>query len=212
MKLDMSGAATVLGVFSILSQLKPAVTVIGLIAACENMPGSRATKPGDIAVAMNGKSIEILNTDAEGRLTLADMLSYAVNEKPDYIIDLATLTGACMVALGEEVAGLFTNNEKLGDLITQAAAESGEKVWQLPLEIEYRETIKSHIADLRNVATSRYGGAITAALFLEEFVSNIPWVHMDIAGPAFEEKDTAVNPKGGVGFGVRTLITFLENL
>lgn len=212
MKLDMSGAAALLGVFSILPKLKPKVTVIGLIAACENMPGARATKPGDIVTALNGKSIEILNTDAEGRLTLADVLSYATREKPDYIVDLATLTGACMVALGEEIAGLFVNNPDLKTRLLNAAASAGEKLWELPLENDYKETLKSHITDLRNISTTRYGGAITAALFLEEFVDKLPWAHLDIAGPAFEEKDTPVVPKGGAGFGVRTILNFLKNL
>lgn len=212
MKLDMAGAAAVLGIFKALPLLKPSVEVVGLIAACENMPGPRASKPGDVVTALNGKSIEILNTDAEGRLTLADVLSYAVREKPDYIVDLATLTGACMVALGEEIAGLFSNYRELSQKLMRAGEESGEKLWELPLEKDYKETIKSHIADLRNTATTRYGGAITAALFLEEFVDKLPWAHLDIAGPAFEEKDTAVVPKGGAGFGVRTLLNFLKNL
>lgn len=209
MKLDMAGGAAVLGVMSMLPILKPKVTVVGLIAACENMPGAKATKPGDIATAFNGTTIEILNTDAEGRLTLADVLSYAVTLKPDMIIDLATLTGACMVALGEEIAGVFSNSEDLTKSITAAAKQAGELVWSLPLEEAYRESVKSDIADLRNIAKTRYGGAITAALFLEEFVGQVPWAHLDIAGPAFEEKGSSLRPKGGTGFGVRLLLELL---
>lgn len=212
MKLDMSGGASVLGVFHALSLLKPKVNVVGLIAACENAVGPRAMKPGDIVTAMNGKTIEILNTDAEGRLTLADSLNFAVREKPDYIVDLATLTGACMVALGEDVAGLFGNNEALTKLLLQSAKETGEKIWELPLEKNYLESVKSHIADLRNISGTRYGGAITAALFLEKFVDKVPWSHIDIAGPAFAEKDTPLSVKGGVGFGVRTLLQFVRQI
>ncbi len=212
MKLDMSGAAAVLGIFKVLPQLKPKATVIGLIAACENMPGAKATKPGDIVTALNGTSIEILNTDAEGRLTLADVLSYAVKEKPTAIIDLATLTGACMVALGEDIAGLFSNNVELKESLLIASRVVGEKMWELPLEKDYKDQIKSDIADLRNIGKGRYGGAITAALFLEEFVDNIPWVHLDIAGPAFAEKDSPLISKGGAGYGVRTILQYLRSL
>ncbi|RJR15225.1 leucyl aminopeptidase [Candidatus Microgenomates bacterium] len=212
MKIDMAGGASVLGVFKALPKLKPKVTVIGLIAACENMVGPKATKPGDIVTAMNGKTIEVLNTDAEGRLTLADVLSYAVQEKPDAMVDLATLTGACVAALGEEIAGLFANNEDLAKKILTAGNETGEKIWQLPLERDYKPLLKSDIADLRNIAKSRYGGAITAALFLEEFVGNVPWVHIDIAGPSYWEKDTSLIARGASGFGVRTILNWLKDL
>lgn len=212
MKLDMAGGAAVLGLFSILPKLKPKATVVGLIAATENMPGPGAMKQGDIVRALNGKTIEILHTDAEGRLTLADMLSYAVMEKPDAIIDLATLTGACMVALGEEISGLFSNNQELTKQLQKASTEAGEKLWQLPLEKNYRDLVKSDIADLQNTGKTRYGGAITAALFLEEFVDKIPWAHLDIAGPAFEERGNPLTPKGATGFGVRTLLNYLKNL
>lgn len=212
MKLDMSGAATVLAAFKAISKLNPKVEVVGLIAACENMPGGGALKPGDILKAMNGKTIEVLNTDAEGRLTLADAISFAnIKEKPDEIIDLATLTGACMVALGENIAGLWSNNDKLKDQIEKSALFSGEKVWCMPLEKEYQELNKSHIADIKNIQTGKYGGAITAALFLAEFAGQTPWVHLDIAGPAFAEKDTILAPQGGVGFGVRMLLHYLLN-
>lgn len=213
MKLDMSGAAAVLAVFKAISALKPKVEVIGLIAACENMPSGKALKPGDILKAMNGKTIEVLNTDAEGRLTLADAISYAnMREKPDEIIDLATLTGACMVALGEEIAGIWGNNEKLLSSVKKAAGEAGEMVWEMPLFSEYKPLIKSHIADVKNTQTGRYGGAITAALFLSEFAGQTAWVHLDIAGPAYAEKNTSMCCPGGVGFGVRTLLEYISNV
>ncbi|MCJ7741023.1 leucyl aminopeptidase [Candidatus Microgenomates bacterium] len=210
MKLDMAGAATVLAVFAALRQLKPEVEVVGLIAACENMPSGKALKPGDILRAMNGKTIEVLNTDAEGRLTLADALSFAnIKEKPDQIIDLATLTGACIVALGEEIAGLWSNNDELAENIGKAAQGSAEKVWRMPLEEEYKEVIKSKIADLKNSQSGRFGGAINAALFLAEFAASTPWAHLDIAGPAYAEKETAMTAYGGTGFGVRTILSYL---
>lgn len=210
MKLDMAGAAAVLAVFSVLPQLHVSSHVVGLIAACENMPSGKALKPGDILQAQNGKTIEVLNTDAEGRLTLADALSFAVSrEKPDEIIDLATLTGACMIALGQEIAGLWSNNEALASKIINAAKKGGENIWRMPLESEYKDLIKSDIADLKNTQTGRYGGAITAALFLSEFVSKTPWAHLDIAGPSFNEKESPLVPKGGSGFGVRLLLQLL---
>lgn len=214
MKLDMAGAAAILGVFSVLPLVAPAVNVIGLISATENMPGPKAVKPGDIVTAMNGKTIEILNTDAEGRVVLADALSYAVSEiKPDVMIDLATLTGACVVALGEEVTGLFANRQELADDLLSAAKQSGESLWQLPLVDEYREQMKSVVADVKNIGAGRWGGAITAALFLQEFTDDaIPWAHLDIAGPAFAEKDAPLTPWGGTGHGVRLLVQYLLNL
>lgn len=214
MKLDMAGAATILGVFSVLETLKPKVNVVGLIAATENMPGSKAVKPGDIVKIMNGKTVEILNTDAEGRMVLADALSYAVEKvKPDVMIDLATLTGACVVALGEEVAGLFASHQTLADELMKSAKSTGEFVWQMPLVDEYREQMKGSIADLKNIGGGKWGGAITAAIFLQEFTSSaIPWAHIDIAGPAFAEKSSAISPVGGTGFGVRLLLTYLQSL
>ncbi len=211
MKLDMAGAAAILGVFSVLSILKPKVNVVGLIAATENMPGPKAVKPGDVVKAMNGKTIEILNTDAEGRVVLADALSYAgLKVKPDTIVDLATLTGACMVALGEDIAGLFTDNESLAEELESAATDSGEHIWSMPLAKEYKELVKSDLADVKNISGTKYGGAINGALFLAEFVPlGIPWAHLDIAGPAFAEKDAPLTPKGGTGFGVRMLLTWL---
>ena len=213
MKLDMAGAASIFGVFSEISYFKPAVELIGIIAACENMPSGKALKPGDILKAFNGKTIEVLNTDAEGRLTLADALSFAVKkEKPDEIIDMATLTGACMAALGADIAGLFGNNEKLLLSLEKSSKETGDAVWRMPLEEKYKELNKSHIADIKNIQTGKYGGAITAALFLEEFVGKTPWAHLDIAGPAFMEKDTPLSPYGGSGFGVRLILHYLNSL
>lgn len=211
MKLDMAGAASIFGIFSALPFLKPKVNVVGLIAATENMPGASAIKPGDVVTIMNGKTVEILNTDAEGRMVLADGLSYAVAKiQPDVLIDVATLTGACVVALGEEVAGLFANSQQLADDLMKSAKLTGEAVWQLPLVDEYREFMKGTIADLQNIGGGKWGGAITGALFLSEFTDPaIPWAHLDIAGPAYAEKDTAIASKGGTGFGVRMLIHYL---
>lgn len=214
MKLDMAGGAAILGVFKVLPLLKLEINVVGLISATENMPSGKAIKPGDVVTAMNGKTIEILNTDAEGRVVLADALSYAVEKvKPDVIIDLATLTGACIVALGEEIAGLFANDAKLAAVLKDAAKASGERVWELPLAAEYKETFKGTVADIKNISGKKYGGAINGALFLQEFVPDtIPWAHLDIAGPAFAEKDAPLTPKGGTGFGVRLLLQYLQEL
>lgn len=211
MKLDMAGAAAILGVFSVLSALKPKINIVGLIAATENMPGPKAIKPGDIVRAMNGKTIEILNTDAEGRVVLADALSYAgMKVKSDMIVDLATLTGACMVALGEEIAGMFTDDEALAKDLKRSAAQSGENIWAMPIAGEYKELLKSEVADVKNISGSKFGGAINGALFLAEFAPvGTPWAHLDIAGPAFAEKDSPLNPKGGTGFGVRMLLAWL---
>lgn len=213
MKLDMAGAAAILGIFSVLPLLRPKITVVGLISAAENMPSGKAIKPGDVVTAMNGKTIEILNTDAEGRVVLADALSYAVEKiQPDAIVDLATLTGACMVALGEDIAGLFANTASLAEALKKSAEASGERVWELPLAHEYKEILKSTVADIKNISGKRYGGAINGALFLAEFVPDaVPWAHLDIAGPAFAEKDAPLTPKGGTGFGVRMILQFLES-
>lgn len=211
MKLDMAGAAAVLGVFSAIHAFHPKINIVGLISATENMPGPNAVKPGDIVTAMNGKTIEILNTDAEGRVVLADALSYAVSVvKPDVMIDMATLTGACVIALGEEVTGLFANSQPLADALLGAAKASGESLWQMPLVEDYRDQIKSNIADVKNIGAGRWGGAITAAMFLQEFTSkDIPWAHLDIAGPAFAEKDMVISPYGGTGHGVRLLLSYI---
>lgn len=211
MKIDMAGGAAVIATMSRLPYLRPDVEVTGYIPTTDNLPGGNAQKPGDIIRYLNGKTIEVLNTDAEGRLILADALALAAKQKPDYMINLATLTGACMVALGAEVAGIFSNHQPLADSVIRCAREAGEKLWQLPLVKEYREEIKSSVADIKNIGGS-HGGAITAALILQEFVDDIPWAHLDIAGPAFTEKDIAICPKGGTGFGVRTLLKFLSTL
>lgn len=210
MKMDMAGAASVLGVFSVISDLAPDFPVMGIIAATPNLISSTATVPGDVVRALNGKSIEILNTDAEGRVTMADSLSYAVQKGATEIIDLATLTGAAMVALGEDIAALFSNNHDFAKTIRSAAHDAGEKVWEMPLEPEYKKLNKSDVADIANIPASRYGGTITAALFLEEFVSNTTWAHLDIAGPAFLNKPSDISGKGGTGFGVRMLLTLLQ--
>ncbi len=210
MKDDMSGAAAVLGIMRALPRLRLPVEVHGVIAAAENMPSGAAIRPGDILRAMNGKTIEIGNTDAEGRLTLADALSYAVKEiKPDELIDLATLTGACVIALGLSCSGVMWSSKPLADRILKAAEAAGEKMWPLPLIDEYKEGLKSEVADLNNISSARGGGTLTAGLFLKEFVDSTPWVHIDIAGPAFTEKDLPLGPKGGTGVGVRTLLTYL---
>lgn len=208
MKLDMAGGAAIIGAMSRLPDLRPEIAVTGYIPTTDNLPSGSAQKPGDIIRYLNGKTIEVLNTDAEGRLILADGLALAAKEKPDCIIDLATLTGACMVALGSEVAGVFGNHQPLVDHLIRCSREAGERLWQLPLVKEYREELKSSVADMKNIGGS-YGGAITAALILQEFVGDTPWAHLDIAGPSFAEKEMATCPKGGTGFGVRTLLRFL---
>jgi leucyl aminopeptidase len=209
MKGDMSGAAAVLGVLKVLPRLRPAVEVHGLIAATDNMPSGSATKPGDVLRAMSGKTIEVNNTDAEGRLTLADAIAYARKEvKPHEIVDIATLTGAAAIALGSLCAGAMTNNPGLQARVLAAGERAGERLWPLPLIDEYREGLRSEVADLRNTGP-RPGGAITAGLFIREFAGDTPWVHLDIAGAAFTDRDLPYAAKGGVGFGTRTLIEFV---
>ncbi len=217
MKVDMSGGATVLGIFKILAQSDEKESfsfseIYGILPACENMPSGKAMRPGDIVKAMNGKTIEVLNTDAEGRLTLADALVYAEKSlKVNTIIDLATLTGACMVALGTKIAGLFGNDKKLVEEIKEISQKEGELVWELPLHKPYKKLLRSDIADIKNISGGRYGGTITAALFLSDFVEKATWVHLDIAGPAFnDEADDGIVKKGGTGFGVLTLLKFLK--
>ena len=210
MKSDKAGACAVLGIFKAIGELKPDVAVHGVIAAAENMPDGKSYRPDDIIVAKNGVSIEIGNTDAEGRLTLADALCYVSELKPDAIIDMATLTGACIVALGEYTAGVMGNNQRLINQILETSEKTGEWMWQLPFNDMLREHIKAPNADVYNIGTTRYGGAITAGLFLEKFVDkNIPWVHIDIAGPAHTTKGWYYHPKGATGFPVRTITTFL---
>jgi leucyl aminopeptidase len=211
MKCDMAGAAAVLGTMSVLGRLRIPVDVDAFVPVTENLPGGKAQKPGDVIRFRNGKTVEVLNTDAEGRLILADALTLAADSKPEAIIDLATLTGACMVALGTQVAGLFANDQKLADRLLAAAGETGEPLWQMPLVAEYKDDIKSAVADLKNIGGG-HAGSITAALFLQEFVGATPWAHLDIAGPAFLEKGLPYAPKGGTGFGVRTLVRYLTAL
>ena len=204
MKDDMAGGAAVMMAVDAIAQLKPRVNITAVIPATENLPSGTALKPGDVLRAMNDKTVEVISTDAEGRLILADALSYAVKEGLSPLIDLATLTGACRVALGTGYSGAFSNNQELVTKVLQAAAKAGEKLWQMPLPQEYREMNKSQIADIKNVG-NRYGGAITAALFLSEFVADVPWVHIDIAGTASSGKEKGYTTKGATGVGVRTL-------
>ncbi|HEX2867936.1 MAG TPA: leucyl aminopeptidase [Ignavibacteriales bacterium] len=212
MKADMAGAAAVIGTFLSASKAKLPVELVGFIPAVENMPSGKAIKPGDIIKTASGKSIEIDNTDAEGRLILADALELAAEEKPDAIIDLATLTGACVVALGEYTAGLFTGNDSLADKLYTAGLNSFERVWRMPLWNEYSKLIKSDVADVKNVG-GKWGGAITAAKFLEKFASNkIPWAHLDIAGPAMANNLNNYTQKYMTGYGVRLLFEYLSNL
>jgi leucyl aminopeptidase len=207
MKGDMSGGAAVIAAMGAIARLKPQIDVTAVVPATENMPGGNAIKPGDVLRAMNGKTMEVLNTDAEGRLILADGLSYvnALDRKPDAIVDVATLTGAISVALGNVAMGAMTNNEALLDRVRAAADAAGEKVWQLPMFDEYKDLIKSDVADMKNTG-GRGAGSITAAFFLKEFVDETPWVHLDIAGVDFFEKEKGVIVKGASGIPVRTLV------
>lgn len=209
MKDDMSGAACVLGVMKALTQLKPDIEVHAIIAACENMISCKAYKPGDILTAKNGKTIEVDNTDAEGRITLADALCFAEELKPDAILDIATLTGACMVALGSVASGIMGTNPDLTKEIIDLANENGEKYWELPLFEEFFDSLKSDIADMKNTG-SRYGGASTAGMFLKNFVTNKNWVHLDVAGTAHIDKPQYdILKKGATGIGVRTILAWL---
>ena len=210
MKTDMSGGAAVMAVVMAAADLKLPVNIVGLIPATENMPGGSALKPGDILKSYSGKTIEVLNTDAEGRLILADALFYASKYKPAAIIDIATLTGACIVALGDDVIGMLGTDEQLKKEINQAAQTTGELVWELPLWESYSELIKSDIADYKN-SSGRTAGTITAAAFLSKFVGDYPWVHLDIAGPAWTTKGKAYIPKGASGVTVRLLVEYLQN-
>jgi len=211
MKTDMAGGAAVLGAFSALARLGSPVDVIGLVPATENMPGGRATKPGDVLRTRSGKTIEVLNTDAEGRLVLSDALSLAREAGASAIVDLATLTGACVTALGPEIAGLMGNDERWLDEVAAAAKRAGEQVWPLPLPKSYRRMIDSDVADVKNIGEpSGAAGAITAALLLAEFVGDVPWAHLDIAGPARSDRESGHVPKGATGFGVRTLVALAE--
>lgn len=210
MKMDMGGGAATLGTAKAIAQLKPDVEVHFICAATENMISGKAMHPGDILKAANGKTIEVNNTDAEGRLTLADALVYAEKLEVDAIVDLATLTGACIVALGNDIAGLWSTDDALAAEMKTAAELAGEKFWQLPMEEKYFEGLKSQIADMKNTGP-RAGGSITAALFLKQFIKDTPWMHLDVAGPVWADSPGGVNNKGATGFPVRTLVNWVSN-
>jgi leucyl aminopeptidase len=210
MKTDMAGAAAVIGAMVAVAQIGPPVEVTGYIAATDNMTGGDATRPGDVLKMRNGKTVEVLNTDAEGRLILADTLCMASDDKPDAIVDLATLTGACMVALGPRIAGAMGNNDEWIDQLRAASERTGERIWPLPLPDDYRKMVDSPIADMKNIG-GPYGGALTAGLILKEFVGEgIPWAHLDIAGPSNTDAEDGETLKGGTGFGVRLLVDAVE--
>ena len=209
MKYDMSGAACVIGVMKATGVLKPEVSILGIFAATENMPGGQALHPGDVLVAANEKTIEVNNTDAEGRLILADALCYAVKMGPDEVIDIATLTGACVTALGTVCAGIMGSEQSLIDRLIKAGDEAGEKLWQLPLFDEYKDSLKSDIADLKNAGSGGKAGSSCAGMFLQEFVGGCPWAHLDIAGPGWFDQEKDECNKGGTGFGVRTLCHYI---
>ena len=212
MKADMAGAAAVLAAFTALDAVRPPVRVLGYLPLTDNMPGGDATRVGDVLRIRNGTTVEVLNTDAEGRLVLADALVLAGEDRPDAIVDLATLTGACMVALGTRIAGLMGNDDGFVEQVRAAADAAGEDVWPLPLPADLRSSLDSDIADLKNVASGRWGGALIAGLFLQEFVTDgTPWAHLDIAGPADAPDADAETRKGGTGFGVRTLLRLLAD-
>lgn len=204
MKGDMAGAAAVLGAMEVIGQLKPSVNVLAVVGLCENMPSGTAYRPGDILTAMNGKTVEILNTDAEGRLVLADCLSYAQQKGATRLVDVATLTGACVIALGNHASGLVSNDDQWQQSVVDAGNMAGEPCWPLPAFDAYGEQLKSDVADLQNIG-GREAGAITAGLFLKAFVEDRPWVHMDIAGTSYTKKPKAYQSKGGTGVAVRTL-------
>jgi leucyl aminopeptidase len=213
MKVDMAGAAAVAATLLTVARLKPKVRVVGVMPLVENMISGEATRPGDIIRTYSGKTVEIGNTDAEGRLILGDALAYALKKyEPDFMIDIATLTGACLVALGDEIAGLFTPDDALAEAILAAARRTDERCWRLPLPDDYKKLLKSEVADINNMPRSRYGAAITAALFLSEFVGDTRWAHIDIAGPAYRAKASKTCSAGGTGFGVRLFCDWLATL
>jgi leucyl aminopeptidase len=209
MKSDMTGAAVVVATMEAVARLGLTINLVGYLAMTENMTGGKAMKLGDVLRIRNGKTVEVLNTDAEGRLILADALSFAVEHQPGRLLDLATLTGACMVALGTKVAGLFGNDASFCQDLIAASRRTGERVWRLPLDEDYKEQLKSNVADLKNVG-GKWAGAVTAAKFLEQFVGSTPWAHLDIAGPSWSDSDIATRDAGGTGCFVRTLIAYLE--
>ena len=211
MKFDMCGAAAVIGIMEAAAKLELPVRITGIFGATENLPGGGAYKPGEIITMMNGKTVEIVNTDAEGRMILGDALHYASKLKPDHIIDYATLTGACVVALGSEAAGLFSNNDELAGKLIESGERSGERVWRLPAWDEYKELIRSEWADMKN-SGGRWGGAISAAVFLKEFVDCPSWAHLDIAGTAYAESENAREARGATAAGLRVTLEFLQSL
>ena len=211
MKWDMGGAAAVTGAMRSIAGRKLKRNVIGLIGLVENMPDGNATRPGDVVKSMSGQTVEIINTDAEGRLVLADVLTYTLRHfEPEKMVNLATLTGAIIVSLGKEHAGLFSDDDDLSGAITAAGLDTGEKAWRMPLGKDYDDLLKSHIADMKNIG-GRWAGSITAACFLERFVEGVPWAHIDIAGMAWADKSRPTVPSGGTGYGVRMLTRFVEN-
>jgi leucyl aminopeptidase len=210
MKADMTGAAVVVAAMQALAALEVPVNLTGYLALTENMTGGRAMKLGDVLTMRNGKTVEVMNTDAEGRLILADALSFAVERQPSRLLDLATLTGACVTALGTRVAGLFSNDDAFCTDFLAACRQTGERAWRLPLDEDYKEALKSHVADLKNVG-GKWGGAVTAAKFLEQFVGSTPWIHLDIAGPSWSDSDNAACDIGATGCFVRTLVRYVES-
>ena len=212
MKYDMAGAAAMIGAMKAIAAIKPKVRVLGVVCSAENMPGGAAYKPGDVLRSMSGKTIEVMNTDAEGRLVLADGLHYAKTLGATHLIDAATLTGACVVALGKLNSGAFSNNEDLFDLFHAASRTAGESFWRLPCTEDYRDLIKSQIADIMNTGMDRWGGAITAAMFLKEFAGDTPWVHLDIAGQAWIDDARPNLPKGPSGVAVRSIVEWVRAL
>jgi len=216
MKFDKCGGCTVIGIMKAVSELKLPVNIVGIVPSVENMPGGESYRPGDIIKLYGGKTVEILNTDAEGRLILADALSYGEKQySPKAIIDFATLTGACIIALGTNVAAIVSNDEKLTKKINEAANRTSEEVWELPLNQDYRDMIKSEVADMKNVGIGRAAGTITAAAFLRNAINYTQWIHFDIAGVAWTQiatKEKAYNPKGATGFGVRLILDYLQKL
>ena len=211
MKFDMCGAAAVIGTIEAAAKLELPIRITGCIPSTDNLPSGSAYKPGEIITMMNGKTVEIVNTDAEGRMILGDALHYASKLKPDHMIDYATLTGACVVALASEAAGLFSNDDELARKLIECGERVGERLWRLPLWDEYKDLIRSEWADMKN-SGGRWGGAITAAVFLKEYVDCPSWAHLDIAGTAYTDHDTGRDPKGATGAGVRVSIEFLESL
>jgi leucyl aminopeptidase len=211
MKFDMCGAAAVIGTMEAVARLALPVRVTGIFAATDNLPSGSAYKPGEIITMMNGKTVEIVNTDAEGRMILGDALHYASNLKPDHLIDYATLTGACVVALGNEAAGLFANDDELARKLIESGERVGDRVWRMPLWDEYRDLIRSEWADMKN-SGGRWAGAVSAAVFLKEFVDCPSWAHLDIAGTAYAESENAREARGASGAGVRVTVDFLESL